>query len=111
MALLKRKPVESSNSVPLNNTLLTYKLPVLDGLLRFVFFFFLEMKPFRIAMAIAGLLDGRLRGALIWLNPRQAAARRRTLRDGGCLNTPRLTRLMDHVAKRGKRHSKERQKS
>ena len=31
---------------------------------------------------------------------------------GGCLNTPpRLTRLMGHVATRGKRHSKERQKS
>ena len=30
---------------------------------------------------------------------------------GGCLNTPRLTPLMGHVATRGKRHSKERQKS
>ena len=31
---------------------------------------------------------------------------------GGCLNPPpRLTRLMSHVATRGKRHSKERQKS
>ena len=30
---------------------------------------------------------------------------------GGCLNTPRLTQLMGHVATRGKRHSKERQKS
>ena len=45
------------------------------------------------------------------INPRRAAARRRTRRaGGGCLNTPRLTRLMGHLATRGKRHSKERQK-
>ena len=49
--------------------------------------------------------------AYLPLNPRRAAARRRTRRAGGCFNTPRLTRLMGHVATRGKRHSKERQKS
>ena len=47
------------------------------------------------------------------INPRRAAARRRTRRAGGVFEhpPPRLTRLMGHVATRGKRQSKERQKS
>ena len=45
------------------------------------------------------------------LNPRRAAARRRTRRSGSVFGHPRLTRLLGHVATRGKRHSKERQKS
>ena len=45
--------------------------------------------------------------------PRRAAARRRTRRAGGVFEvwTPPLTRLLGHVATRGKRHSQERQKS
>ena len=46
----------------------------------------------------------------IIFNPRRAAARRRTRRAGGVFEHPRLTRLLGHVAARGKRHSKERQK-
>ena len=45
------------------------------------------------------------------INPRRDAARRRTRRaGGGCLNTPRLIRLMGHIATLSKRYSKERQK-
>ena len=49
---------------------------------------------------------------LFALNPRRVTAWRRTRRVAGCLNVlPPLIRLLGHVATRGKRHSKERQKT
>ena len=45
------------------------------------------------------------------LNKRRAAARRQTRRAGGVWTPSPLTRLLGHVATRGKQHSKERQKA